>query len=187
VVLEEVLVDTDEVGWMGGVTIEDVSEEEDGYLPSPVRASVVTTMPTPPTITSGRENITNSIIPPPSLINLTQTTASGSISSPSVVNKDRGSYDSLPRRLPKVKINLVGSGSVYMNQRIKIVVDILCTRKTVYYIYYLLMSTNCLFLNLISINNILFLTVNNGPREINRKIFFFFKVYLILNIFLAPI
>ncbi len=47
---EEVLVDTDEVGWMGGVTIEDVSEEEDGYLPSPVRASVVMTMPTPPTI-----------------------------------------------------------------------------------------------------------------------------------------
>ncbi len=141
---------------MGGVTIEDVSEEEDGYLPSPVRASVVTTMPTPPTITSGRENIANSIIPPPSLINLTQTTALGSISSPSVVNKDRGSYDSLPRRLPKVKINLVGSGSVYMNQRIKIVVDISCRRKTVYYINYLLMTTKCLFLNFISINHMLF-------------------------------
>jgi hypothetical protein len=131
VVLEEVLVDTDEVGWMGGVTIEDVSEEEDGYLPSPVRASVVTTMPTPPTITSGRQNIANSIIPPPSLINLTQTTASGSISSPSVVNKDHGSYGSLPR-LPKLKINLVRSGSMYTNQRIKIVVYILCRWKTVY-------------------------------------------------------
>ncbi len=89
------LVDTDEEGWMGGVTIKDVSEKEDGYLPSPVRASVVMTMPMPPTITSGRQNIANSVIPPPSLINLTQTTASGSISSPSIVNKDHRSYSSL--------------------------------------------------------------------------------------------
>jgi len=92
-------VNTVNIGWMGESQDSVIMEDDVFSLPSPDRASVVTSAITPHTIPSGRIAITTSDMANSSFINLTQPTASGSTLS-TAVHSDHG-YGNGPR-LPKV-------------------------------------------------------------------------------------